>query len=104
MAAHSTRDRGNGDAAHTAPGVGTHGPPSDDADGEHASLESVLATLAESPASPTMLWVPRSMEPRFADIATMALNTVVAAHAAVTTGAEQEEVALHAHSLLQSLP
>ena len=47
------------------------------------TLPSILAELAAEPAPRTLLWVPRSMEGRVADIAIQCFSMVLAALAAV---------------------
>ena len=44
------------------------------------------------------------MEPPFAHVCIMAFNTVTVALAAVASGTEQAEAAVHVHSLFRALP
>ena len=68
------------------------------------TLGSALAALVAEPAPRTLLWVPRSLEGRVADIAIACFSMVLAAHAAVEEAWEPPEAAEQAHLLLRALP
>ena len=94
-----TLERAWGEAAEAPPA----GQPAED-DSSADTLARALATLAAEPAPRTLLWVPRSMEGRVADIAIECFSMVLAAHAAVEEDRELPEAAVHAHLLLRALP
>ena len=98
------------------PGTGQHQPsladmwrsagsiPEPAEEGDQPTLEDVLARLAAEPGPRTLVWVPRSLEARVADLLASCMDLVVVSMEQVAGGGLPLEAAYQANLLLRALP